>query len=420
MSKQTIPTSMAPEITIEKVAGSLQVRGWENPEVEVRASSDDLSLETQEDAIQLSCGSDCDLRLPHGATLRIEKIDGNAQFRFLEEELSAEQVGGNLSLRDVAGIQIEKVGGDFSAKALAGDIHISQVQGNVHVRDVQGKCWIEKVDGNLDLRDVEGDIQAKTEGNARLRLGVMLGSKYQIRAAGNVHCQVPEDASVKLSLSSGARIIRVMCPDQTRTYQQSQYEFTLDDGDISLELSAGGLLYLICQGGWERAGAEEAGDFVKMADLSEQIARQVEGQIESQMEAMSRQIADQMANLSERIGKSGFSPEETERIMEKARQASEREAARAQAKMHRAQEKLERKLEAARRHREAHASDRRTRASGRQSWTFDWVPPTPPVPPPPEPVSEEERLMILRMLEQKKITLEEADRLLSALEGNEE
>ena len=36
---------------------------------------------------------------------------------------------------------------------------------------------------------------------------------------------------------------------------------------------------------------------------------------------------------------------------------------------------------------------------------------------PQEQVSEEERLTILRMLEQKKISLEEAEQLLSALEG---
>jgi hypothetical protein len=34
-------------------------------------------------------------------------------------------------------------------------------------------------------------------------------------------------------------------------------------------------------------------------------------------------------------------------------------------------------------------------------------------------VSEAERLMILRMLEQKKIGLDEAEKLLSALEGKE-
>jgi hypothetical protein len=34
-----------------------------------------------------------------------------------------------------------------------------------------------------------------------------------------------------------------------------------------------------------------------------------------------------------------------------------------------------------------------------------------------EPVGDEERLMILRMLEEKKISLEQAEELLSALEG---
>jgi len=87
----------------------------------------------------------------------------------------------------------------------------------------------------------------------------------------------------------------------------------------------------------------------------------------------------------------------------------------------RAQEKLERKLEAARRRQEAkaQAAERREQMRSRRTWSFEI--PTPPVPPMPEkePVSEEERLMILRMLEQKKITLEEAEQLLSALEGKE-
>jgi hypothetical protein len=36
-----------------------------------------------------------------------------------------------------------------------------------------------------------------------------------------------------------------------------------------------------------------------------------------------------------------------------------------------------------------------------------------------EPVSEEERLIILRMLEQKKITMDQAEELLSALESKD-
>ena len=44
------------------------------------------------------------------------------------------------------------------------------------------------------------------------------------------------------------------------------------------------------------------------------------------------------------------------------------------------------------------------------------MPPVPPRPPA-EPVTDEERLTILKMLQDKKISLQDAEKLLSALEG---
>ncbi len=97
--------------------------------------------------------------------------------------------------------------------------------------------------------------------------------------------------------------------------------------------------------------------------------------------------------------------------------------------MRRAQEKLERKLEAQRQRKEHRAQelDRRTR----RSWKFEWpAPPAPPArpkpsapaspPAPSETGGDRGRAPDhLTMLEQKKISLEEADQLLSALEGND-
>ena len=52
------------------------------------------------------------------------------------------------------------------------------------------------------------------------------------------------------------------------------------------------------------------------------------------------------------------------------------------------------------------------------AWGFPPEPPKPPRPPV-EPVSEEERLVILRMVQENKISIEEAERLLAALEQRE-
>jgi ATPase subunit of ABC transporter with duplicated ATPase domains len=119
-----------------------------------------------------------------------------------------------------------------------------------------------------------------------------------------------------------------------------------------------------------------------------------------------------------RLNASKLSEEQARRIEERARETSERAAARAQERIRHSQERMERKLAAAQRKVEIKAQAReRAARHGPHGWNMPI--PTPPTPPAPvgEPVSEDERLMILRMLEQKKITMEEAEHLLTALEG---
>ena len=156
-------------------------------------------------------------------------------------------------------------------------------------------------------------------------------------------------------------------------------------------------------------------------DLFAQRARgvppsEVWAQIEAQMEMMNRQLNEQMAHLNAAIDRAGLSAEESERIIQRARERSERAAAQAQEKVRRAQEQIERKIESTRRREEQRNQSWGARF-GRGAFHVNF-PPTPPVPPK-EAVSNEERLVILRMLEQKKISLEDAEQLLAALEGKE-
>ena len=423
MSRQVIETGPAPDILIEKILGDLQVRGWENPQVAVNGDLEDLDLEQQDGNLRLSCQGDCDLYVPQGAVLTIGSVLGDASFKLIGDQLTIDQVHGDLDLRSIAAVQINLVHGDLAAKNITHDLIIDQVMGDADIRHAQGQSLLNDVDGNLDLLSVEGEIKAKVKGNARLRLDHLTGSGYQIQADGNIYCYLPVDANLKISLYSDGEVIKVRLPEGSKTYKQATHELTLGDGSASLSLSADGSIYLFVErAGWPTSEEEAAGSVGIPEDFGQQIAQQVEAQIHSQMEEMTRNLNQQMSILSARLGQVGLGAEETDRIVEQAMRTSERERERAEEKMRRAQEKLERKLEAQRQRSERRAQemDRRTR---RSNWGFDWpAPPAPPVPPkPPTPskqeVTEEERLLILRMLEQKKISLEEADRLLSALEG---
>jgi hypothetical protein len=419
MGKQSVATSLAPEITIEQVSGNLSVKGWGDPEVTVDADPEELQMEAQDDLVRISCTGDCSIRMPQGATVKIEAVHGDASLKYLEEPVSIQVVHGSLALRSVGGAELGTVHGELSAKGIAGDLHAEQISGNASIRNVQGRCELGEVAGNLDAHDIGGEIVAQANGNARLRLSHLApaspgqgGANYEVRADGNVHCHIPEDANLKLSLSSGAEVIRIKMPGETKTVRAAQHEMTLGSGENSMELASGGALYLFGQGlDWGETETDFDAGFNE--DFGQQIAQQVQSQIQSQMQAIQRQMTDQINRLADTVSKTGLPPDQIESILERTREVSEKEVERAQEKLRKAQEKLERKLEAAQRRQEL-----KSRSRGGRSWNFDFSPrPAAPPPPAQEAASDEERMMILRMLEEKKISLAEAEQLLEALEG---
>jgi hypothetical protein len=424
MDRQTISTSLAPEVILEEVAGDLQVKGWEEAEVQVRGSQEEVTVEEQDDVIRISSRGDLTLRVPSGALIQIGQAHGDARLKLLEDAISIDQVFGSLTLRNVGVTKITRVHGDLFARQVVGDLDIEQVNGNANVRDVQSNCRLCCINGNLDLSEVHGAVEVQADGNARVRLKQTTGSSYRIQVEGNVQVELPADANLAVKIDCEGEMIRVHMPGNSQTYRQDQLELTFGDGSVPMEISASGVVsiseYVESQE-QPRGFDDNFEPFIGLPDdFAERISQQVESQIEAQMEAMTRSLNDQFSRMSEIFDRNGIKEEEAERIMEEARAKSERATAQAEEKLRRSQEKIERKMETHRRKAEAQAqaAERRAHASSRRGWTFQWsgAPFTPPAPNKP-PATEEERLLILRMLEQKKVTLEQATQLLEALEG---
>lgn len=422
MTQKSVPTSLTPRVVITAIHGNLQVKGWDRPEVWLRSNDEQTALIQQDEVVQITSHGDCMLRLPHESELQAQSIHGGARFKLLEGALDIERIVGSLDLRNIKSARVGSVEGNLLAKQLTEDLVVEQVQGNALARDVQGRCVLKRVAGNLDLRDTEDNIEAAAGGNVRVRLCLLVGNDYRLKAGGNLHCEVPEDASLRVDLSSGAQRIKIILPDEKTTLAEASHHLTLGEGAASMTLEAGGTILFAAQAvDWaemDEVQEELEETFSQFSeDFSQQIADQVEAQIEAQMEILS----ENLAKLESMIGKSGMPPEEAERVIQRARQASEKANLRAQERMRRAQEKLERKLEAAQRKTEIKlkAIERRGRPPRRHTWGFEWSsrPPAPAPAPPGESPTDEERLLILRMLEEKKITIQEAEELLAALEG---
>jgi SHOCT-like domain len=411
MSRKILTTTMNPEIHIHQVLGDLRVNGWGDPEVAIEADPDDLQSDFQDNILSVSCLGSCAMQIPKAANLVIESVHGDASLKYLDGKVNIQDVFGSLSLRNLGGASLGSLHGDLSAKYLQGDLDARQIIGEAFLRDIQGKCSLDQVSGNFDLRNLGGELKTIVRGNGRLRLSRLSADSYEIQASGNLHCHIPEETNLTLNLSSKEKVIRIKLPHETKTVREEQTTLVLGNGEKRLDLQAGGVLYLYSQSvDW---GESEYGfDAALPEDFEGQIAQQVQSQIDAQIEVINRQVNERLAHLTVQASESSLPPDQVQRIIDQARQVSEREAERSQERLRRAQEKLERKLEAAQRRQEYHQRSRRE-----HSWSFNFStnphPPAPPV----KTVTDEERLMVLKMLEQKKISPEEADRLLSALEN---
>ncbi|HEX9617175.1 MAG TPA: hypothetical protein VGA03_07135 [Anaerolineales bacterium] len=418
MEKQVIHTSADPKILLE-VSGDLTIKGWDEQEVVAKsASGESLTVDQVEDQVKIACEADCTVRVPYQAKVRVNSLGGNGIIKSLDGPLDIEQVSGDLLLRSVGATRINQVGGDLTAKNINGDFQVDTVKGDATARDVQGDFIVQtEIGGNMVLKDFDGSASAFARGDVTLSFDPSPGNNYRFEAGGNMVCRIPSDASLKIEITRARQVVSKIPGAQQVSPSEGPRVFTLGEGDSELVIAAGGDVVLSdLPRDWEVDDIEvEIGqDFESMAAT---ITDQVTQQIEAQMEMLEHQLESQFGNIANILNTAGLSAQKAERMSERAREASERAQARAQEKLQRAQEKLQRKLESARRRAEmrARTAERAARDRRRRPEPFEWKPPQAETPR--EPVTDEERMMILQMLEQKKITTEEAEQLLAALEG---
>jgi SHOCT-like domain/Toastrack DUF4097 len=421
MDKQYITTSVSPRIIID-VSGDLRIKGQDELEVTAKSTdSESLVLESQNDEITIRCRSDCSIRVPREATLNVQAARGDASIKVVEGEIAIDSVAGDLDLRSVGSTRINRVNGDLAAKNVEGELTLDSVSGDVSLRSIQGDFAVNgMINGNLSLSGIEGSAKGSANGNINLRLDPSPGHDFEFTCNGNIFCRLSDDASAEISVTRASQV-RVDLPGiRSSAPVSAPYALTLGEGDARITLSANGNVVLDTHSpDWDMEDFEINVDS-EVNGMADAIGEQISQQVESQVRMMEDQLNAQLSSLTMRLSSAHLTEDQARRIEDRARAASVRAAERAQERMRRAQARMEQKMAAAQRKMEykAQAMERAARHSHR-NWNF--TVPTPPgaSPAPEEPVTEDERLVILRMLEEKKITMEEADQLLQALEGKQ-
>lgn len=368
---QTISAGKTPKVIVEIIDGDLSVVGWDGDFL-IKGDEEEYRVEEKGDEILLSCDGDLSLRVPKGASFQFKKVSGDASMRGVKGGIQLDEIEGDLSVRDVDSVSIGIIHADFSLRGSSGDLYVKNAHGDVSIRDVEGNINLESVADDLAVRGVKGNVKVNVGEDVIVYLEPKADGNYSVVAGDDILLVLPTDSNATLSIQGDS--IDVDLPGVEQDEDASERTVVLGDGSAKILLSAGGDVRVSDR---EDAGrfAQDFGNFaglnVDWSDFGDRIA--------SQMERAAEQVARQ-----------------AERAARRAEEAGRR----------------------AERHAERHARKWRGKVNvGRWNWEIGPTgvikPPTPPT----EPVAEEERMVILKMLQEKKISAAEADELLKALEG---
>ena len=350
-----------PKIEIESIEGDLRLVGWENNEILVRSDEEVVTLQQNGDDVNISCQDDLTLNVPKNSRVHIQTIIGDASVRGVEGNFGADQLNGDVAIRDAGKVTLGAVKSDFSLRVAKGDVHVKSVGGDASLREVNGNLTLDSVSDDLAIRGVGGNLKVDVDADAVIHLDPKLGQEYSVVAGDDIMLVLPEDANTTLTLNADR--IAVNFPG-VKTNDSTSKVITLGEGAAKIDLNAGGRVLVSTSTG-AADSADEFGNFAGMMfDWGD----------------WGREVGEYWGNYGREIG---------ERVSRQARETARR---------------AERKVRHAVGHRHA-----------RMKWTVDFD--NLPKAPKREPVSEEERMTILRMLAEKKITSEQAEQLLSALEG---
>ncbi len=405
MDQSVFTTNESPEIIIQSIGGSLRLAGWDQNQFQAEADDDRLlDAEQTGNTITFSCKSDCSVRVPRLANIKITKVGGDARVKALQGSLEIEMISGDLTLRQTGAVKVDRISGDVSAKKVFGALIVKEVSGDLSARGVAGDVFAEKVSGDVYLRDVAGNARAQASGDVILSLDFKPNQQYDFKASGDVLCRISPNTSAKVMAQFNGDV-SVDVAGAKMEGGGGQRVITLGDGASQVTLRAAGDISITSQSAEPEAMGEHFGD--EFGVMAEEFSAQIESQIEAHM-------ADLEKHLSHIGGVKG------DRVSARVQEAMDRARRKAEA----ARQRVQSRVDAAQSRAEAKA-ERGKRFGFKFDLGKSFAPPRPPMPPTPprppkpasEPVSDEERMMILRMVEQKKISIEEAEKLLAALEG---
>jgi hypothetical protein len=405
MAEKIIAREDISRIDFLDIAGSLHLSGWNREEIRIKEIDEKLKYNQKKTILEISSIEDVLITIPHTLEVVIKSVSGDATIKGLRGGLEIKSISGDVIVSDVSSLSAETIAGDLIASRIQGDFQVKSIGGDSLIDNAQGQVELKTVGGDVQLDTIAGGIDIQAGGDASASFHPVPWQAYQLIASGDLSLSIPADTNADLSIESGEKDIRIFPGKLDLTHKEEKLEHTLGEGGPAIFLQAGGQVFIIDDEFTAFTGMKM--NLENLGSFAVGFSTDTAEQIRDSLDHLEEDLTESFSSLADSLKDFGLSDEKLKDLGTKIEESSRRAAERAEIAAIKAQAKVEKKIAMARR--KAQKAQQKMKEFDLDSFletrTENKV------------VSESERKLILEMLQDKKISPEEADELLQALEG---
>jgi len=219
-------------ISIENVAGSIEIRGWDRNEAhltgELGESVDELEISANNASLQITVvnrnqrnvdNSELKLMVPKGASVDASAVSADIDVSGMDNEK----------------LTVSSVSGDVGVSATSRRVSIESVSGDVEFSGQTPRISAESVSGDVTLSGISGEIEATTvSGDMELQAGLVDSVKLET-VSGDMTAVAEVSENGRLSVESMSGDVSIMLPaSQSGVFKAQSFSgrITTDFGSV--------------------------------------------------------------------------------------------------------------------------------------------------------------------------------------------
>jgi hypothetical protein len=240
--RESVECGASPTVRVDIVKGDLRTTGTDGTQLEaVVRRHGDLSLRQEGDIHVITAEGDTSLRLPRGAKLEVVEVRNDLRVSDLDLDLIVGHVGGGAVMRSLAEVHIDQLGGGLDARDIPGALALSSAGGDVRLKNVSGSVRV-AAGGDFLLSGGRSPLEATAGGDVVLQIELGESAPVSVVAGGDILCRLPASPSATISISNGGSKT-IDFPGVNREGIGSS-QFTVGDGGAEITLQAGGDVWI--------------------------------------------------------------------------------------------------------------------------------------------------------------------------------